>query len=53
MNRHEYGLKHVDNERVFHMRSLHDAINAWKMQDFPDHWQIVERHTTKWEEVSA
>ena len=47
----EYGIKHVDNERVFHMRSLTEAINAWKMQDHPDHWQIVERHTTHWQEV--
>ena len=51
MNRHEYGLKHVDNERVFHMRSLHDAVNALKEQDFPERWQIVERHTTHWTEV--
>ena len=51
MNRHEYGLKHVDNERVFHMHSLTDAIQAWREQDFPDHWQIVERHTTRWQEV--
>ena len=51
MNRHEYGLKHIDNERVFHMRSLHDAIQAWREQDNRDHWQIVERHTTKWSEV--
>ena len=51
MSRQEYGLKHVDNERVFHMRSLHEAINAWKMQDSPDRWQIVERHTTRWTEV--
>ena len=51
MNRHEYGLKHVDDERVFHMHSLHEAINALKLQDFPDHWQIVERHTTRWTEV--
>ena len=47
----EYGIKHVDDERVFHMRSLTDAINAWKLQDAPDHWQIVERHTTHWQEV--
>ena len=39
----EYGLRHVDNERVFHMHSLTDAINAWKEQDFPEHWQVVER----------
>jgi hypothetical protein len=51
MNRHEYGLKHVDNERVFHMHSLTEAINAWKMQDSPDRWQIVERHTSHWTEV--
>ena len=51
MSRQEYGLKHVDNERVFHMRSLHDAVNALKEQDFPDHWQIVERHTSRWTEV--
>lgn len=49
----EYAIKHVDNDRVFHMRSLHEAINALKLQDFPDHWQIVERHIGKWEEVSA
>ena len=47
----EYGLKHIDNERVFHMRSLTEAINAWKMQDNRDNWQIVERHTSRWEEV--
>ena len=51
MNRHEYGLKHIDNERVFHMHSLHDAINALKEQDFHERWQIVERHTSRWEEV--
>lgn len=49
----EYALKHVDHERTFHMHSLHAAVEAWKMQDFPDHWQIVERHISKWEEVSA
>ena len=47
----EYGIKHVDNDRVFHMHSLTEAINALKLQDFPDHWQIVERHTTRWTEV--
>ena len=47
----EYGLKHIDDERVFHMHSLTDAIQAWREQDFPERWQIVERHTTKWEEV--
>ena len=47
----EYALKHIDNERVFHMRSLTEAINAWKMQDNRDNWQIVERHTSNWEEV--
>lgn len=47
----EYGLKHVDNERVFHMKSLHEAVQALKLQDFPDHWQIVERHTSRWIEV--
>ena len=51
MNRHEYGLKHVDNERVFHMHSLHEAVNALKMQDNPDHWQIVERWKSHWSEV--
>ena len=49
----EYALKHVDHERTFHMHSLHDAVNALKEQDFPDHWQIVERHISRWEEVSA
>ena len=49
--RHEYGLKHVDNERVFHMRSLTEAINAWKMQDFPERWQVVERWKSDWSEV--
>ena len=47
----EYGLKHVDNERVFHMHSLHEAVNALKMQDNPDHWQIVERWKSPWSEV--
>lgn len=47
----EYGLRHVDNERVFPMRSLTDAIQAWREQDNRDHWQIVERHTTRWTEV--
>ena len=47
----EYALKHVDHERTFHMRSLHDAINALKEQDFPDHWQIVERWKSHWSEV--
>ena len=47
----EYGLKHVDNERVFHMRSLHDAVNALKEQDFPERWQIVERWKSHWTEV--
>ena len=51
MNRQEYGLKHVDNERVFHMRSLHDAVNALKEQDFPERWQIVERPIGRWTEV--
>ena len=51
MNRHEYGLRHVDDERVFHMKSLHEAINALKLQDFPDHWQIVERFIGPWAEV--
>ena len=51
MSRHEYGLKHVDNERVFHMRSLHDAVNALKEQDFPERWQIVERPIGRWTEV--
>ena len=49
----EYALKHVDHERTFHMKSLTDAINAWKEQDFPERWQIVERHIGRWEEVSA
>ena len=47
----EYGLRHVDNERVFHMRSLHDAIQAWREQDNRDHWQIVERWKSLWSEV--
>ena len=47
----EYGIRHIDDERVFHMHSLTDAIQAWREQDFPERWQIVERHTTKWEEV--
>ena len=47
----EYGLRHVDNERVFHMKSLTEAINAWKMQDSPDRWQIVERFIGPWAEV--
>ena len=47
----EYGLKHVDNERVFHMHSLHEAVNAWKEQDAPAHWQIVERWKSHWSEV--
>ena len=47
----EYGLRHVDNERVFHMRSLHDAVNALKEQDFPERWQIVERPIGRWTEV--
>ena len=51
MNRHEYALKHVDHERTFHMKSLTDAINAWKEQDFPDHWQVVERWKSPWSEV--
>ena len=51
MNRHEYAIKHVDHERTFHMRSLHDAVNALKEQDFPERWQIVERHTSRWTEV--
>ena len=51
MNRHEYGLKHVDNERVFHMKSLHEAVEAWKMQDAPDRWQVVERWKSHWSEV--
>ena len=46
----EYGLKHIDADRVFHMRSLHDAVNALKEQDFPERWQIVERHTSRWTE---
>ena len=51
MNRHEYGLKHIDADRVFHMHSLTEAINAWKEQDAPAHWQIVERHISRWTEV--
>ena len=51
--RSEYGLKHIDDERVFHMHSLADAIQAWREQDNRDNWQIVERHTSRWEEVSA
>ena len=51
MNRQEYGLKHVDNERVFHMHSLTEAIQAWREQDFPERWQIVERHIGRWTEV--
>ena len=47
----EYGIRHVDNPRVFHMRSLTEAINAWKLQDHPDHWQIVERFSGPWAEV--
>lgn len=47
----EYAIKHVDNERVFHMRSLTEAINACKMQDCPDHWQVVERWKSPWSEV--
>ena len=47
----EYGLKHIDNERVFHMHSLTEAINAWKEQDAPAHWQIVERWKSDWSEV--
>ena len=47
----EYGIKHVDNDRVFHMHSLTDAIQAWREQDFPDHWQIVERFISPWTEV--
>ena len=47
----EYALKHVNHERTFHMRSLHDAVNALKEQDFPERWQIVERHIGRWEEV--
>ena len=51
MNRQEYGLKHIDNERVFHMHSLTDAIQAWREQDNRDHWQIVERWKSPWSEV--
>ena len=51
MNRHEYGLKHVDDEHVYHMHSLTDAVNAWREQDAPERWQIVERHISKWAEV--
>ena len=47
----EYGLKHIDADRVFHMHSLHEAVNALKMQDNPDHWQIVERWKSPWSEV--
>ena len=47
----EYGLKHVDNERVFHMHSLTEAIQAWREQDNRDHWQIVERWKSHWSEV--
>ena len=47
----EYGIKHVDNERVFRMHSLHDAIQAWREQDNRDHWQIVERWKSPWSEV--
>ena len=47
----EYGLRHVDDERVFHMHSLHEAVNALKMQDNPDHWQVVERWKSPWSEV--
>ena len=47
----EYGLKHIDADRVFHMHSLTEAINAWREQDFPERWQIVERHISKWSEV--
>ena len=49
--RSEYGLRHISNERVFHMRSLTEAINAWKMQDNRDNWQIVERWKSHWTEV--
>ena len=47
----EYGLRHIDDERVFHMRSLTEAINALKEQDFPERWQIVERWKSHWTEV--
>lgn len=47
----EYALKHVDNERVFHMRSLTEAINAWREQDNPDKWEIVERYRSPWKET--
>ena len=49
--RSEYGLKHIDDERVFHMHSLADAIQAWREQDNRDHWQIVERWKSDWSEV--
>ena len=52
-DRSEYGIRHIDDERVFHMHSLTDAIQAWREQDNRDHWQIVERHIGRWEEVSA
>ena len=51
MNRQEYGLKHIDADRVFHMHSLTDAIQAWREQDFPERWQIVERWKSHWSEV--
>ena len=51
MSRQEYGLKHIDADRVFHMHSLTEAINAWKEQDFPERWQVVERWKSDWSEV--
>ena len=47
----EYGIRHKNNPHVYTAHTLTDAIQAWREQDFPDHWQIVERHTTRWQEV--
>lgn len=47
----EYGLRYRTEERVFHMRTLHDAVNALKEQDNPDKWEIVERYRSPWKET--
>ena len=47
----EYGIRNINNERVFLAHSLHEAINVWMEQDNRDHWQIVERPIGRWTEV--
>lgn len=51
MSRFEYGTKHRTRNRIYRMPTLHDAIQAWKEQDHPNEWLVVERAVTDWQET--